>query len=209
MKRFGAVLSLLVVLGAGCTRADGDGGAQAAARPACPHEFRADWQHLADDIGVAVFCPSWLPTGLTAALGHHGEADADGSYQAGFHDPELRSAEVHVVLSAYPHKRRPPRCEDIDTGEIVSCWLEPSGRKRVGPHEVTVYERGLGHESRHLVYGWMHRGTLYGASIHVDPRLGLWRARRDLDRIVRGLERLDPQSAAGADAHTHDGEDDR
>ena len=203
MKRLAPILALVAVVGAGCARGGDDGGAQAAPRPLCPKEFRAEWQHLANDIGVAVFCPSWLPTGLTAELGHHSEADPDGSYQAGFHDPELRSAEVHVVLSAYPHKSRPPRCEDLKTNKIGSCWLEPSGRKRVGRHEVTVYERGVGHESRHLVYGWMYRGTLYGASIHIDPRLGLWRARRDLDRIVSGLERIEPHSGA----HGHTGTD--
>ena len=210
MKRSGGIVAaaLVLLVGAGCSADDeapaGAGSSAAASRAECPPEWRTRWQQLANTIHAPVYCPNWLPNPLVGDLEHAPSVDPDHSYQAGFHDPELISAETHVVLSGYPKKKRPPRCEDISRRRMTSCWLEPSGRKRVGELTVTVYERALGHESRHLVYAWMDRGSLYAASIHVDPRIGISRARRDLTRIVGGLERIEPNGGAGLPAgHDH------
>ena len=210
MKLAAVLASACALLAAGCARGggdgEGDGNANAAVRvPKCPSDWRPGWQKLANRIHAPVYCPTWLPNPLVGDLHHAPSVDPDRSYQAGFHDSELISAETHVVLSGYPGKTRPPRCENIALGKITSCWLEPSGRKRVGDLEVTVYERAIGHESRHLVYAWIDGGSLYAASIHVDPRIGLWRARRDLTRMVRGLERIEPRAGAthADDEHDH------
>ena len=162
------VATLALLLGAACTgdeSAPAGGDASAANARGCPAEWRTRWQQLANTIHAPVYCPNWLPNPLVGDLEHAPSVDPDHSYQAGFHDPELISAETHVVLSGYPKKTRPPRCEDISTERMTSCWLERSGRKRVGDLTVTVYERALGHESRHLVYAWNDRGSLYVASI--------------------------------------------
>ena len=179
-----------------------DQGRAADARPRCPAQFRGEWQELANRVEVPVYCPTWLPDPLVGEV-HHPSVDPDRSYQIGFHDSELRSAETHVVLAAYPNGKA-PRCEDLDTGKIVSCWLEPSGTKRIRGIEVTVYERGLGHESQHLVYAWTSGGTLYSASNHIDRRensaIPRPVAERNLERIMRGLVRIKPRKG---DGHTH------
>lgn len=165
----------------------------------CPEPQRGEWQQLADRIDTALYCPSWLPDPLVNDL-HHPSVDGDRSYQIGFHDSELRSAETHVVLAAYP-SGRPPRCEDLTTGVYGPCWKEPSGLRQVAGFDVTVYERGLGHESQHLVYAWTEAGVLYSASNHIDrrPNSAITRAvaQRNLSRILRGLDRIEPRGAAG------------
>ena len=132
--------------------------------------------------------------------------DGDRSYQIGYHDSELRSAETHVVLAAYP-SGRPPRCEDLSTGVYGPCWKVPSGRRQVAGFDVTVYECGHGHESQHLVYAWTEDGVLYSVSNHIDrrPNSAITRAvaERNLNRILRGLNRIEPSGAAGTEDEEH------
>lgn len=173
-----------------------DGERGAAGPPRCDEHQLAEWKRLANEIRAPVYCPGWLPDPLVSDL-HHPSIDPDRSFQVGYHDSELRSAEVHVVLGAYPD-RRIPRCEDLKIEKYVPCWLDSSGRKQVGPYLVTVYERALGHESQHVVYTWTYRGVLYTASMHIDRRenSAVTRvvAKRNLDLVLLALDRVDPDS---------------
>ncbi|MBA3383274.1 MAG: hypothetical protein H0T20_01295 [Actinobacteria bacterium] len=107
------------------------------------------------------------------------------------------------MLSGYPGSLRGPRCDNLRGDEDVPCWQKRSGRIRIGPRTVTLYERGLGHEANHLIAAWTEHGSLYAASIHVDPRIGRARAKRDLLLMLHSLERIVP-TAAGPSDDEHD-----
>jgi hypothetical protein len=201
-----AILAFVLALGAGCAGDDVTGpAASASPPPTCPAPFRADWQRLANRVDRPVYCPTFLPDPLKPEAHLHSPIGADRSWQIGFHDYELRSVELHVVVSGYP-TGRPPRCEDLKTGAIGSCWKQPSGTRRIGDRVVNVFERGVGHEASHVVYIWREHGVLYAASMHVDRRpnsaLPRPRVKNQLARVVRGLVRIKPRPAA--EQHTDD-----
>lgn len=205
-----AVLAVLVGLAAGCAGDDVTSpAASASSPPTCPAQFRAGWQRLANRVDAPVYCPRWLPDPLKPEAHLHSPIGADRSWQIGFHEYELRSVELHVVVSGYPNGR-PPQCEDLKTGEFGSCWQERHGTRRIGDRVVTVYERGVGHEASHVVYAWRERGTLYAASMHVDHRpnsaLPRSRVKNQLARVVQSLVPIEP--GHGVDAHGDDGHDD-
>jgi hypothetical protein len=168
---------------------------QTAAPARCPAAWRAGWQKLADRIDAPVYCPSWLPDPLTAEIGGqwHGvdSVAKDGRYLMGFIWLERGSGEVHVNLRAYPGKTDIPTCN----GE--PCFSDSAGTKTVGGREVEVFTVNRGADTWHVLYAWRHDGSLYTISQHVVPDLGLSYSRvvANLDRMLRGLELIEPHSA--------------
>ncbi len=196
-------LALLAALTGGC---GGDARQSAAAKasgPACPKAWRVGWQRLANRIDAPVYCPSWVPSPLTAEL--EGEwntvnsVDPDRSYLVGFAWQE-RSEEVHVNFRGYPGRTRVPTCLDVQTGagkvrrRPVPCFSDARGVKRAGGVVATVYTVNRDADMWHVLYAWRRQGTLYTLSEHIAPPLTYARVVQNLDRMLRGLVLLEPRS---------------
>jgi hypothetical protein len=136
------------------------------------------------------------------AFAHHGSVSSDGSYQIGFHDPEVRFGDIHVVLARYPGFEF-PRCTSLETGQIVPCATNPTRKKTLEEFHVTLYERVWGHEANHFLYAWTYDGSRYTLSIHRDRTVPRTILLRELDRILASLERIDPngEPPTGTNAH--------
>jgi hypothetical protein len=168
---------------------------EAVARAPSSCQDKAGWQKLADRIGAPVYCPSWLPAPLTAELGGEWHSTdsirRDKSYLMGFIWFEPGSGEVHVNLRGYPGSTAIPDCDGRP------CFNDPQGTKRVGDLEVQRYSVNRGADTWHLLYAWELEGSLYTVSQHVVPHLGLTyeKVAANLDRIVRGLQLIEPTAA--------------
>ena len=217
MPRLGAIaLSLLAVLAAGCGSSGSTPSASsdapkatqtAAAKPACPVAWRADWERLARDVRASVYCPSWLPQPLEGKIGGIGSAryvEPDRSYLIAFYWLETTPTggeEVHVNLRGYPGRAAIPVCEDtlVVKGKIVHpkmpCFDDARGKKRFGSTRVTVYTANQGADQWHVLYAWHRRGSLYTLSEHVAPPFTYQQVVGNLDRMMRGLVLLDPGTA--------------
>lgn len=204
MARGLASLLVLLALGAAaCSGGDSTGAAEPAgtqgnqpiSAPVCPPEWRAGWQRLADRIQASVYCPSWLPEPLTGELGGRWHAMnsvlKDRSYLMGFLWYETNVAEVHVNFRGYPGKTSIPTCNG------KPCFNDPGERKTLGGLDVQVYNVNRGADTWHILYAWKSGGSLYATSQHVVPHLGVSYAvvAENLDRIVKGLVRIDPQQS--------------
>lgn len=199
----GAALSLVVislsVLGCGGEGSASAEGVQqttnAASEPTCPPAWKAGWQKLADQIGAAVFCPSWLPDPLTGKIGGRWQAaravTPQRSYLISFIWFERGSGEVHVNLRGYPGETRVPTCN----GE--PCFSGERGTRKVAGRTVDVYTVNRGADTWHALYAWKEDGSLYSVSQHVVPELGLSYSHvvESLDRIMAGLVKIEPQQS--------------
>jgi hypothetical protein len=196
-----ALALALVALSAASCAGDSAGEAQSAEpgnserAASCPTAWKAGWQKLADRVAAPVYCPSWLPAPLTGELDgewHSTESiKRDRSYLMGFIWFERGSGEVHVNLRGYPGQTEIPLCNDRP------CFSDPQEQRSVGGFEVTPYSVNRGADTWHLLYAWEHDGSLYTASQHIVPQLGLTygKVAEDLDRIMRGLELIEPTGA--------------
>lgn len=205
MKRLLAASSIaLVLLGLalGCGSGDDAAGKQASnasgkiGNAVCPTAWKVGWQKLADRIAAPVYCPSWLPAPLTGELGgewHSTESvKRDRSYLMGFIWFEPGSGEVHVNLRGYPGQTEIPLCNGRP------CFNDPQGTKRVGGIEVERYAVNRGADTWHLLYAWKRDGSLYTVSQHIVPKLGLSyeKVAKDLDRVMQGLELIEPTTSS-------------
>jgi hypothetical protein len=202
------ILALLALLGAGCSMGDDgvEGTASARERPArCPAAWTDGWQRLANRVGVPVYCPSWMPSPIDAEIGGQWNSDGvsvgtDRSHLAGFLWHEAGSGDVHVNFRGYPGRRRVPRCLDVQTSggktrrRSVPCFSDPKGTRMVGDKKVTVYTVSRDADQWHVTYLWRRNGTLYTVSEHVAPPLTFRRVLQNLDRIVGGLEAIEPKA---------------
>ena len=73
-------------------------------------------------------------------------------------------------------------------------WSCSTGTRRVGDKDVTVYTVSRDADQWHVTYLWRENGTLYTVSEHVAPPLTFRRVLENLDRIVGGLEAVEPQA---------------
>jgi hypothetical protein len=171
------------------------GGNQPASAPVCPPKWRPGWQKLADRIGAPVYCPSWMPDPLTGELGGEWQAMnsvlKDRSYLMGFLWYEANVAEVHVNFRGYPGKTSIPTCNG------KPCFNDPGVKKTIAGLDIQVYNVNRGADTWHVLYAWKADGSLYSVSQHVVPGLGLpyGKVTSNLDRLVRGLVRIDPQQS--------------
>lgn len=194
---------LLVVLVSACGgggSADNGSGTltstnEPASAPVCPPDWKTGWQKLADRIDAPVYCPSWLPDPLTGKIDGSWNAMKsvlkDRSYLMGFLWYETNVAEVHVNFRGYPGRT------DIPTCNGRPCFNDPGPRKTLGGIDIQVYNVNRGADTWHILYAWKTDGSLYSVSQHVVPQFGLSYSlvSSNLDRIVRGLIRIDPQQS--------------
>jgi hypothetical protein len=203
LRRLGVAVFVLalVLTGASCGGDDDEPATRAAAAPACPADWKPGWQRLANRIQAPVFCPSWLPNPLTGEIGGPWESGyvvkRDRSYLVSFLWHEAGN-DVHVNFRGYPGSTRIPTCEDTQTvGGVthrrkIPCFSDRQGTKRVGKLDVTLYTVNQGVDQWHLLYTWKTGGSLYTLSEHVAPPFTLSRVHRNLERMLRGLVRIEP-----------------
>jgi hypothetical protein len=204
MSRLLALLVVAAALAASACGGGGERGTQSVgvtqgnepvSAPVCPPAWRPGWQRLADRIQTAVYCPSWLPEPLTGELkGRWHAMDSvlkDRSYLMGFLWYEPNAAEVHVNFRAYPGQTSIPTCDGRP------CFSDPGLKKEMAGLDIQVYNVNRGADTWHVLYAWESAGTLYSVSQHVVPHLGLsyGLVTTNLDRIVRGLVRIEPQQS--------------
>jgi hypothetical protein len=194
---------LLVVLVAACGGGDSTEGTpptatssnEPASAPVCPPAWQPGWQKLADRIKAPVYCPSWLPDPLTGQIDGSWNAMKsvlrDRSYLMGFLWYETNVAEVHVNLRGYPGRTDIPSCNGRP------CFNDPGAKKTIAGLDIQVYNVNRGADTWHVLYAWKTAGSLYTVSQHVVPEFGLsyGRVTSNLDRIARGLVRIDPQQS--------------
>jgi hypothetical protein len=195
-----SVLALLVIAGCGGDD-DGAPSTRAAAPPACPAEWKPGWQRLANRIQAPVFCPSWMPNPLTGEIDGPWEqgyvVKRDRSYLVSFLWHEAGN-DVHVNFRGYPGSTKIPTCEDTQTVAGVTrrreipCFSDRQRTRRVGNFDVTLYTVNQGVDQWHLLYTWKTAGSLYTLSEHVAPPFSLSRVHRNLERMLRGLVRIEP-----------------
>ena len=193
---------LIVVLAfaaAGCSGDDDvDPAAEATPRETgCRAEWRPGWQQLANRVDFAVYCPSWMPSPIDAEIGGQWNSDGvavgrDRSYLAGFLWHEAGSGDVHVNFRGYPNRTAVPRCREGKRS--IPCFSDARGTRDVGGKTVTVYTVSRDADQWHVTYLWRENGTLYTVSEHVAPPLTYRRVLQNLDRIVGGLERIEPSA---------------
>lgn len=196
------LIMVLALASAGCSLGD-DGveetasaGEQAAT---CPAAWKPGWQKLADDVGMRVYCPTWMPSPIDAEIGGQWNSDGvavgkDRSYLAGFLWHEAGSGDVHVNFRGYPGRTAVPRC--LDRKRSIPCFSDPRGTRRIGDKQVTVYTVSRDADQWHVTYLWRRQGTLYTVSEHVAPPLTFRKVVANLDRLVGGLELIEPAAAA-------------
>jgi hypothetical protein len=195
-----SVLVILVIAGCG---GDDDGAPSnpAAAAPACPAQWKPGWQRLANRIQAPVFCPSWMPNPLTGEIDGPWESGyvvkRDRSYLVSFLWHEAGN-DVHVNFRGYPGNTKIPTCEDTQTvagttrRREIPCFSDRQRTRKVGNFDVTLYTVNQGVDQWHLLYTWKTAGSLYTLSEHVAPPFSLSRVHRNLERMLRGLVRLEP-----------------
>jgi hypothetical protein len=194
-----AVLALAACGGgsSGSTQSSSSGatqGNQPASAPICAPAWKPGWQELADRIHAPVYCPSWMPDPLTGEIGGRWNAMnsvlKDRSYLMGFLWYEVNVAEVHVNFRAYPGKTSIPTCNG------TPCFSDPGVKKQIAGLDIQVYNVNRGADTWHVLYAWKTDGSLYTVSQHVVTAFGLsyGQVTANLDRLVRGLVRIDPQS---------------
>jgi hypothetical protein len=194
-----ALVTLLAV--AACGGDENEPSTRTAAAPACPAEWMPGWQRLANRIQAPVFCPTWMPNPLTAEIDGPWESGyvvkRDRSYLVSFLWHEAGN-DVHVNFRGYPGKSRIPTCEDTQTVAGVTrrrkipCFSDRQAARKVGKFDVTLYTVNQGVDQWHLLYTWKTGGSLYTLSEHVAPPFSLSRVHRNLERMLRGLVRVEP-----------------
>jgi hypothetical protein len=192
---------VLLVASAGCGGDEDEPSAGAAGAPACPAAWKPGWQRLANRIQAPVFCPSWMPSPLTGEINGPWESGnvvkRDRSFLVSFLWHEAGN-DVHVNFRGYPGSVKIPTCEDTQTVAGVTrrreipCFSDRQRTRRVGKLNVTLYTVNQGVDQWHLLYTWKTKGSLYALSEHVAPPFSLSRVHRNLERMLRGLVRIEP-----------------
>ena len=132
------LIVLLALASAGCSMGD-DGveetasaGEQAAA---CPAAWKPGWQ-LADDVGMRVYRPSWMPSLIDAEIGGQWNSDgvAVGRTAATRRLPH-EERDVHVNFRGYRARPHPALRRDADVGRedappFGPCFSDPRARVR-------------------------------------------------------------------------------
>lgn len=196
----GAALAL-AFLASACSSEDSAPAAATSPKPLkCPAAWKGGWQRVADRIDAAVYCPTGMPSPLDGRIGGQWDNGVsvrrDRSYLVSFLWHEPPSQDVHVNFRGYPGRTRMPRCEDDNapsgTRRLIACFRDPRPTRRIGRFLVTPYTVNEGVDQWHVVYLWRSQGSLYTVSQHVAKPLTYRQVVADLDRLVRGLVRVDP-----------------
>jgi hypothetical protein len=195
-------LVLLAVLAGALAGCSGDDQVEssASAQPAgCPPALKPEWQQLANRVGTPVYCPNWMPSPLDADIDGQWNSSGpivnrDRSFLVGFLWHEANSGDVHVNFRGFPGKTTMPQC--LDGRRPIPCFSDPRGTRRIGDKKVTVYTVSRDADQWHITYLWRRDGTLYTVSEHVAPPLTFRKVMANLDRLVGGLELIEPTAPA-------------
>jgi hypothetical protein len=191
------VLGLVMLLAvAGCadngsSAATGTRSEGRASKPACPDAWKADWQAWADRVGETVFCPSFVPSPITAQIGGQWNTarEPGKAWQLGYAWLEHDDL-VHVVFEGYPERVWPPRCEG------VPCFDGKVGTENIAGHEVTWYDHNEASHSGHVAAAFHDGGVVYVVSMHVSrPYDGVEKTTGLVRQMVAGLAPLQPQGS--------------
>jgi hypothetical protein len=168
----------------------------------CPAKLKPEYQQLANRVRVAVYCPTWMPSPLDGDINgpwkNGVSVKRDRSYLVSFLWHEPPAQDVHVNLRGYPGRKAIPRCEDtqVVAGKTrrrsIPCFSDPRPARRIGRFTVTPYTVNQGVDMWHVLYLWRERGTMYTLSEHVAQPLNYRRVVTNLDRMMRGLVRVEP-----------------
>ena len=209
MKALLALAVLLCASGLVTTGCSSSKAKQASAAPAAGPKKLAcpdlpSWRHLANKIDAPVYCPAWLPDPLIGAIGNRwnniNSVSADRSYLESFvwqeTGPGIGGGELHVVLRGYPGRTKIPTCRTGGSGSRnVPCFASPVGRISANGIGSAVYTVNQDADQWHVLYAWHHRGSLYTVSEHVAPPFpSATQVKKNLDRVMRSLQRLSPQT---------------
>jgi hypothetical protein len=206
LRSVGAAIAIgLVLIGSACSSNESRPAAAAPAKPAgCPKEWKGGWQRLANRINATVYCPTSMPSPLDGQIGGQWDngvsVDKDRSYLVSFLWHEPPAQDVHVNFRGYPGRTKIPRCEDVEVvagkprRRFFPCFSDSQGRRRLGPITATVYTVNRGVDQWHVLYAWRANGSLYAASEHVAKPLTYRQVVANLDRLVRGLVRVEPRA---------------
>ena len=175
----------------------------AAASRECPRQWRAGWQELANRIDAPVCCPTWIPSPLTGDIDgpyiNLNKVDKDRSYLTSFIWKE-REEEIHVNFRGYPGRTTIPSCQDTYTvagktrRRSIPCFSDLQGEREIAGQTVRVYRVNRDADAWHILYAWEDDGSLYTLSEHVGIPFGSSAVVKNLDRMMRGLARVEPRA---------------
>jgi hypothetical protein len=205
------VVAALAAAGCGADRT-GQPAAQAKSTTRCAASIRAGWQGLARRIDAPVYCPSWMPDPLFGQITGHPTFGAAGgvslsvnpkdrSYLASFVWAEPGSGELHVNLRGYPGRTKIPTCiekqatKGVDHTVRLPCFADSRGTVRAAGILATVYTVNQDADLWHVLYAWRRNGSLYTLSEHVALPLTYDKVVANLNRMLRGLELIEPAPA--------------
>jgi hypothetical protein len=143
-----------------------------------------------------------MPQPIDAVIGGQwntiNSVSRDRSYLMGFAWQELQngSGEVHVNLRGFPDRTAIPKCPDTVGGHrnLVPCFSDPNGRYRANGITATLYTVNQGADQWHVLYAWHRGGTLYTISEHVAVPLTYRKVVANLQRMLRTLVLVRPQT---------------
>src|SRR6185437_4396883 len=124
-------------------------GAAAAPKTACPAAWAHGWQKLADKVGAAVYCPTWMPNPLDAHIGGQYQdiysIGKDRSYLVSFLEHgDLGSGDVHVNFRGYPGRSTIPTCPGQVGHGTTPCFSNPVAHLNANGIHATVYQVNQG-----------------------------------------------------------------
>jgi hypothetical protein len=170
--------------------------------PVCAAKIRAEYQKLANRVKSPVYCPTWMPSPLDGDIKGPWEngvsVKPDRSYLVSFLWHEPPSQDVHVNLRGYPGRTKVPACEDtqVVAGKVrrkeIPCFSDARESRRIGSFTVTPYTVNQGVDMWHVLYLWREQGGIYTLSEHVAKPLTYQHVVKNLDRMMRGLVRIEP-----------------
>lgn len=173
-----------------------------AAPPACPASWKPGWQQLANRVKAPVYCPTWMPSPLDGNMKgptkNGVSVKSDRSWLASWIWHEPPAQDVHVNFRAYPGRTVIPRCEDtqVVAGKVrkrdIPCFSDAQPPHRVGRFTVTPYTVNQGVDQWHVLYLWRERRSIYTVSQHVAKPTTYRQVVANLDRMMRGLVRIEP-----------------
>jgi hypothetical protein len=205
VKPLGVLGVALLLLAVGCGEASmPQRVADYAPAQSCPRKALPGWQRLANRIKAPVYCTTWMPDPLDGVIGSRwnniDEVSRDRSYLESWVWQETGAGaaggELHVNLRGYPGRTSIPKCVNADSKkrELIACFSDPRGHVRLNGIDATVYTVNQDADQWHVLYAWRHRGSLYTLSEHVAPPVTYAKARRYLDRMLRGLVLVGPRA---------------
>lgn len=179
-------------------------GAGAAPKASCPTDWARGWQKLADKVGAAVYCPTWMPNPLDAHIGGQYQdiysIGKDRSYLVSFlAHGDLGSGDVHVNFRGYPGRTTIPTCQTIilegtkTLRGTTPCFADPAGKVEVPGIDATIYRVNQDADQWHILLAWRHHGSLYTVSEHVIvPYDNATKVTANLRHLLKSLVLVQP-----------------